>query len=934
MAGPSSTSAGVANGTSQSGNDYLGADRSGSRSVTGGGRGLGESAAAAAVGGGSSSSQQQPAVGQALAVAQQQQQHQQSSNGSASSSNNTTTNSNNATEDMHMKHYAQQAQYSYGIPGYQASAAQMYQYMPSPGLHPVNLGMMGMTHPPSPGLFPGQFMQAAPSPYLGPASLSPFPATPLMQASSSAGTHFDFYPRPQQLDGSEPPAPSPGPSPFLHPLLPQSLLGTPPTTSMQFQQFYRQQQQAAEKHANNGKQNKNASGQNDANQRQNQQNQELPPPLMMPSLQLNQDMGENAYAPQTHNLRHMEDIQNAFQQHAHMQQAMPTMVQYSPAFGPSGYAMYAYAPQAQYYAAAGFSQPSPGMIPTEMMSPTLAMPSIAQLPPSAAQSPPAGQSSARYLSSTNSVGSAPSAAPSPKSTRGNEDRKGPAKLEVDTAAESRNAATGAAGNGNDNGTPCNLLEKLHNKVGVSPRNGSGGSGAGRHKDANVRGQQAQSNAGSARGPASGPKRDKKSTPPIADVEWGLRSIRGQVVEFAKDQHGSRFLQTQLDSPSVSAEDKENLVAEILPHARRLCADVFGNYTIQKLLTHGASTPAQQEQLVKVAIEGHMVDHSNGSYSCRVIQKMIECIFSEQGEEVARSLKPGDPGATLYSVEYQDKLLHELDGHVISCACSNNANHVLQKLLECVRPLSRIDFIFDAFKGNMVQLSTQSYACRVAQRAMENAEDDRLEPLLAEIMANVEVLIQDSFGNYVTQHIIQHGSPNGQDGCLSRHRAELIEIVKLNLLRFSQHKFSSNVVERCLESGNKAERRNLIAKMLEVDRSGSNAKSTRSGAGTAAGGSQSKTLLEVMMTDQFANYVIQKALEVAEPDQREQIVTIIQRNAGTLKRLTYGRHILNRLELNSKSGGSRRGRRNNTGTGSGGRGQGSSSNDGRSVQHDN
>mmetsp|Transcript_9498 Transcript_9498/g.16655 ORF Transcript_9498/g.16655 Transcript_9498/m.16655 type:complete len:201 (-) Transcript_9498:166-768(-) len=200
------------------------------------------------------------------------------------------------------------------------------------------------------------------------------------------------------------------------------------------------------------------------------------------------------------------------------------------------------------------------------------------------------------------------------------------------------------------------------------------------------------------------------------------------------------------------------------------------------------------------------------------------------------------------------------------------------------------------------------------------------------MANVEVLIQDSFGNYVTQHIIQHGSPNGQDGCLSRHRAELIEIVKLNLLRFSQHKFSSNVVERCLESGNKAERRNLIAKMLEVDRSGSNAKSTRSGAGTAAGGSQSKTLLEVMMTDQFANYVIQKALEVAEPDQREQIVTIIQRNAGTLKRLTYGRHILNRLELNSKSGGSRRGRRNNTG--SGGRGQGSSSNDGRSVQHDN
>lgn len=47
-----------------------------------------------------------------------------------------------------------------------------------------------------------------------------------------------------------------------------------------------------------------------------------------------------------------------------------------------------------------------------------------------------------------------------------------------------------------------------------------------------------------------------------------------------DQHGSRFIQLKLES--CSAEEKESVFEELLPHALKLMKDVFGNYVIQKV----------------------------------------------------------------------------------------------------------------------------------------------------------------------------------------------------------------------------------------------------------------------------------------------------------------------------------------------------------------
>lgn len=51
----------------------------------------------------------------------------------------------------------------------------------------------------------------------------------------------------------------------------------------------------------------------------------------------------------------------------------------------------------------------------------------------------------------------------------------------------------------------------------------------------------------------------------------------------------------------------------------------------------------------------------------------------------------------------------------------------------------------------------------------------------------------------------------------------------------------------------------------------------------------------MMKDQFANYVIQKMIDVSEPTQRKQLLHKIRPHLNTLRKYTYGKHIIAKLD---------------------------------------
>jgi mRNA-binding protein PUF3 len=95
-----------------------------------------------------------------------------------------------------------------------------------------------------------------------------------------------------------------------------------------------------------------------------------------------------------------------------------------------------------------------------------------------------------------------------------------------------------------------------------------------------------------------------------------------------------------------------------------------------------------------------------------------------------------------------------------------------------------------------------------------------------------MLITDQYGNYVTQHVIQHGKPED--------RANIIKIITGQLLTLSKHKFASNVVEKSIQFGTDEQRRAIVVQLTALH-------------------SESTSPLQLMMKDQYGNYVIRKFL---------------------------------------------------------------------------
>lgn len=60
--------------------------------------------------------------------------------------------------------------------------------------------------------------------------------------------------------------------------------------------------------------------------------------------------------------------------------------------------------------------------------------------------------------------------------------------------------------------------------------------------------------------------------------------------------------------------------------------------------------------------------------------------------------------------------------------------------------------------------------------------------------------------------------------------------------------------------------------------------------------------QVMMKDQFANYVVQKVLETCDDQQLEMILNRIKVHLNALKKYTYGKHIVARVEKLVAAGG--------------------------------
>lgn len=71
------------------------------------------------------------------------------------------------------------------------------------------------------------------------------------------------------------------------------------------------------------------------------------------------------------------------------------------------------------------------------------------------------------------------------------------------------------------------------------------------------------------------------------------------------------------------------------------------------------------------------------------------------------------------------------------------------------------------KGSVVGLSTHPYGCRVVQRVLEHCTIEEIKDFIRnQILQSTTALTADQYGNYVIQHMLEHGPDSARCVCVS------------------------------------------------------------------------------------------------------------------------------------------------------------------------
>ncbi len=328
------------------------------------------------------------------------------------------------------------------------------------------------------------------------------------------------------------------------------------------------------------------------------------------------------------------------------------------------------------------------------------------------------------------------------------------------------------------------------------------------------------------------------------ANMALESLGGEIYALCKDQHGCRYLQKKLEDRNP--EQVHMIWLETNQHVIELMTDPFGNYLCQKLLEYCND----EERTVLIENASHdLVRIALNQHGTRALQKMIEFIST-----------PGQIQTIIGALRYR----------VVELIQDLNGNHVIQK---CLNKLTSADaqFIFDAVGTHCVDVGTHRHGCCVLQRCIDHASGDQKAWLIRQISNNAYVLVQDPFGNYVVQYILDLNEPVFTE--------PLVAMFQGRVGQLSKQKFSSNVIEKCLRCAQEPSKDMLIEEMLQP------------------------TELDRLLRDSFANYVIQTALDYANAPMKARLIDAIRPYLPAIRTTPYGRRIQAKIQGNEGRSGS-------------------------------
>lgn len=316
----------------------------------------------------------------------------------------------------------------------------------------------------------------------------------------------------------------------------------------------------------------------------------------------------------------------------------------------------------------------------------------------------------------------------------------------------------------------------------------------------------------------------------------LSEYKGAIFQLSQEQNGCRYLQQKVDRDGSDAV--EAILHEVSSRLVTLMLDPFGNYLFQKLLDH--ATP-EQSNIMLLETKAHLIQAALNLHGTRSVQKFIEIFGANQrkngGEDAAAD------------VEQLDVVIGELRAHITKMSMDTNGNHVVQRCLQFI-PKDRISFVYDTVVKDVLVITRHRHGCCVFQRCIDAADASQRNALVGKVIEHAVKLMQDPFGNYVVQYVLEKSRNNEAKRIIAQLQGRLEEL--------SMQKFSSNVVEKCLQNASAA---NELAPLIEE--------------------LCDSKIMQKLLNDQYANYVVQRALVVADDNQGKNLVQAIRPHMAQL-----------------------------------------------------
>ena len=323
-------------------------------------------------------------------------------------------------------------------------------------------------------------------------------------------------------------------------------------------------------------------------------------------------------------------------------------------------------------------------------------------------------------------------------------------------------------------------------------------------------------------------------------DYMINFVVGRIADLAMSQCGSRFLQEKLAKGDLKY--LKLIFAESFEVFPQLMVNLFGNYFCQKLFDY-----CDESQLLQfvLKISNDIYNTSCDKQGTRAMQKLIE-------------------KAANYP-QIRAIILNNIDFiRDIGIICDPNGTHVVLAILTLF-PVSETYGLFMICFANVVAFANDQHGLCVLKKCFSLAnqyDSSLLLDLFEKTLPYVLEVCNGPYGNYLVQHLMDLDNINFS--CLYVHRC-----LRNYYCVLSRQKFSSNVVEKILRlvscssafpSSEKATiREEIMHELLDP------------------------TQIMGLLDNQYGNFVLQHALELATPANKKKLVDILTPLLPNLKK---------------------------------------------------